>query len=763
MEWMQQVLNQLLSGNINGVTTDFIVYCGTEAMRLLTKVGSLNDYDVACLNLLVQISQILYNNTDRNILCLEDGVYDLILEKLKQYNSNFQNGAIPLHFGDNGELISTADAIKTPMEFMDDPETFIKNSLFYENLKGVYYHPQFCDVPIDRNSGIVLKKNTRSVPHKYPKLAGSLDKCKFTLNQEARDKGVYMDTTVKVFERDFLMPLFQKGFLRPDEQFSLLLELKYDGIAVEADVTDHIISARSRGDMAQDKASDLTPLLQDYQFYYCPKMSENEKPFGMQFEAVISHVNLDKLSRLTGKVYKNPRNAIIGLMGATYAYDYRDLITLVPLATSLNIDPVEEVEFMNRYYCKDEPLRWALATGNYEQVLFQVYRFVQEAERMRPMMPYLYDGVVVHIIDPKIRQALGRQNSINKFSMAIKFCPMIKQAVFTGYTYTVGQNGVITPMIHYTPVEFYGGIHTKSSGHSLARFMELNLAPGDVLDIEYVNDVMPYVNKSKIHMNSFAQSKPVPFPTHCPCCGTQLLFTQKSAFCPNLGCEERIVARVTNMLKKLNFKDFSEESVRALKLRSLNDILSMTFDNAKAILGETMAAKFMQRVEQLQTNQIYDYQIIGSLGFEDIAFETWKKIMRKVKLYDIMNTNPMVLNDYLRAIPGIGAATATTIITQLEEFYPDLITISNMPNVTFTYGFGDTKTIRFSGVRDQELCDYLNMMGYDANGNAGVTKTTDILIVPYEGYTSSKTEKVSDKCKIISIDSFKNNIQSYLS
>ena len=567
-----------------------------------------------------------------------------------------------------------------------------------------------------------------------------------------------MDNTVKVFERDFLAPLLQKGLISPNDNITLLLELKYDGIAVEADVTDHIISARSRGDTNQDKAADLTPLLKDYKFHYCPEMGINEKPFGMQFEAVISHVNLDKLSRLTGKLYKNPRNAIIGLMGASYAYDYRDLITLVPLATSLDINPIEEVEFMNRYYCKDEPLRHVD-----DQVLYQVYKFVKEAEYVRGIMPYLYDGVVVHLVDKRLRQILGRQNSINKFSMAIKFCPMVKQAVFTGYTFTIGQNGIITPMIHHTPVEFYGGIHTKSSGHSYARFLELKLAPGDVLDIEYVNDVMPYARKSNIQPAWKANNPPVSFPLICPCCGTQLIFTEKSAFCPNLACEERVVARVSNMLKKLNFKDFSTEAVRALKLRSLNDVLHMTYERALPVLKEANAVKFMQRVEALKTNPIYDFQIIGSIGFEDIAFETWKKIMAKVKLEDIMNMNPLVLNDYLRAIPGIGAATATTIITQLEEFYPDLMTIAQMPNVSYTYGNERRKTIRFSGVRDQELCDYLNMMGYDANGNSGVTKTTDILIVPYEGYTSSKTEKVGPNCKVISIDAFKANIASYLS
>ena len=78
--------------------------------------------------------------------------------------------------------------------------------------------------------------------------------------------------------------------------------------------------------------------------------------------------------------------------------------------------------------------------------------------------------------------------------MAVKFDPWEKQTIFRGYTYEVGQHGNITPMIHYDPVEFMGTIHTKSTGSSLNRFNNLGLKYGDIINVTYVNDVMPYVS-----------------------------------------------------------------------------------------------------------------------------------------------------------------------------------------------------------------------------------------------------------------------------
>jgi NAD-dependent DNA ligase len=224
----------------------------------------------------------------------------------------------------------------------------------------------------------------------------------------------------------------------------------------------------------------------------------------MKFEAVISYPALMQLSMECGKEYKNPRNAIIGILGNCDAARYAKYITLVPLQTSHdNMTREEELIFMNSYYSTGELCRYAVVRGNYEQVLFQVKKFVDEAESMRDIMPFMYDGVVVSYLNPQIRKAIGRKNSVNEYSIAIKFNTKKKLTRCRGVSYTVGANGDITPMIHYDPVEFYGMINTKSSGHSYARFIELDLHPNDILEIEYVNDVIAYVKKAQIPENQF--------------------------------------------------------------------------------------------------------------------------------------------------------------------------------------------------------------------------------------------------------------------
>ena len=760
-EYLDKILKSLMSGDISVLNPHNISQVSNETIRLIEK-PELTEYDVMCANLIIMISQIVYNNTDRNILFLDDGVYDLLLEKYKKYDSKFQVGAPVISFDQNGELITNNEVIR-PISYLENAEDFKQKSLYFHDLTRTPPISSRYIQTIDRNSGRIISKKNVNVPHMYPKLVGSLDKCKFTLNREAMDKGVFDEPNVAIFERDFLAKHLQMGLIDMNTPFELIAELKYDGISVEADVTDRILSARSRGDANNDIAADLTPVLGGHKFYFAPEIPM-EEAFGIKFEAIMTYLDLSRMSELKGKSYKNSRNGIIGLFGSSDAYDYRDLITLVPLATSMEgIDRVTEIEFLNKYYNSGEYLRYSILRGTYTEILFQVYKFVKEAEAMRPMLPFMYDGVVISYRDPKIINALGRENSINKYSIAIKFNPLVREAIFTGYSYTIGQDGRVTPMIHYTPVEFNGTIHTKSSGHSYGRFMELGLAVGDVINVEYTNDVMPYVTKPDIQ-NSINHNTPEAFPLECPCCGTRLIVNEsgKSAFCPNVDCYERIIGRISNMMSKLNLKDFGEETFRFLGTKSLSQLLNYSYNDVKGI-GEVNAQKLLSRIEELKTTPIFDYKILGAVGFTGMASETWKKILKVLTIQDIAYMSNEDLYCALSTIKGIGPKTVNIILEERHMFIQDLYAILNLKNIVSSKDFKYSCVIRFTGCRpDNELSMYLANKGCDARGDAGVTKSTDILVVPYIGFTSSKLNKVGPNTKIVDMAAFKANPDLYI-
>ena len=73
------------------------------------------------------------------------------------------------------------------------------------------------------------------------------------------------------------------------------------------------------------------------------------------------------------------------------------------------------------------------------------------------------------------------------------------------------------------------------------------------------------------------------------------------------------------------------------------------------------------------------------------------------------------------------------------------------------------KQIRFSGVRNLQLMELLNTRGYDAD-EGSVTKKTDILLIPYEGFSSGKVAKAmkQDNTLVVPINDFIENTEKYL-
>lgn len=752
-----EILQRLLNGDISVLTTDKVIELNSMAYSLLNKDNHTKE-EIQDMQDILHISNILYNNTDINILPLEDGIYDLLLELYKNYNNNYQVGAEPIVF-------NTKDTIYEKQ--MKNP--FVHHLSEKEQDKLWFYHDLSKEVPLSKDRLLdnpfarsdynYINKRLVESKQNHPNLVGTLDKCKFVMCYQAEEKGVLNDSNVKILERDFFGKHIQMGILHPEREFSVVLELKYDGVSVVGDISRQtLISAISRGDTNQGIAADLSPIFNGYKFMNAPDVD-----ISIKFEAIMTYPSLSVYNQLKGKDYKNCRTAISGLVSSSDGAKYRDLVTLVPLATSEDTDRLTEILFLNEYYNTGEYLRYAIVSGNYREVLYQIKRFADEAEMMRPYIPFMYDGIVVSYLDEDLIQSLGRVNSVNKYSCAVKFNPLKKQTIFTGYTYTVGQDGKITPMIHFNPVEFYGTIHDKSTGHSYERFKNLGLRVGDIIDVEYVNDVMPYVTKPD---NSHNANNPNPieeFIKVCPSCGEPLVESKsgKTMLCVNNNCPERNLKRAVSMFDKLNVKDFSEMTLYKIGKFSLSELLDIKKSDI-SFLGDVNSDKFISRINDLKNNEIYDYNIIGSLGFTSVASEKWKLILNEYSIEELIDLYYKGnLNHPLNNIKGIGPLTVKTIEDEFEFFINDIITISKMNNIIRSKGSAKQTSVRFTGFRDKSLMEYLQSLGFDAS-DKGVTKTTDILLIPYNGFTSSKTSKVGENTIIVDVNEFKNNMEKYL-
>ena len=785
---LREIYETLCMGMLNPAY-DYRQMINQRAIELIQK-ESLDQNDVNDLKTLIDIGNVTYNNLDKDLLPIDDSIYDLMIEKYRRYtpDDSYPVGGKPVQFDNNPK------EEQVPDWYNEDEREPLMVRMKYEEIKYMdnMMYPELMNNNPCRPESFAPKqileidkadRKMRDTAHNHPTLVGTFDKCKYVLTSQAEEHGVDKNANVRIVERDFLYPLVEKGIINLTDEFTIIAELKYDGISVEADVTDHVISARSRGDTGEGVASDITPLLEGYQFY-----NGISEVIGMKFEAIVQYQSLYDINAIENTNYKNCRTAMSGLTSNSFGRKFRDYITLVPIATDMvgddgyPLDRLTELEFLNKYYSTGIPINYTVFSGNYYSILYQMKRYVEEAEYARHFSSFMYDGVVFEFYDRNIRHKLGRSNAIDKYKVAVKFDPLKAQTVFRGYSYTVGQNGVLTPMIHFDPVAFIGTIHDKASGHSFNRFKELDLHLGDIIDATYVNDVMVYITKPRNAHNEANAKKPYEvldsFPERCPFCGSELVMSDsgKSIKCPNLRCHEREIKRMTGTLEKLGIVDFNEQTVRVLDMRYLYEYLEADVEKFK-VLGPNDMYNLYNQIQVLKKNPINDYKVFGSLGFENMAIKTWRLIFTELTMDEIFhyyqeyNGDLYNLRAQLNSIHGIGPVSIDTLINEFPYFARDIESILKNMNIidTKTLSIMDQKQIRFTGCRDQQLTEQLSKLGYDIDGNAGITKKTDILIIPYEGFThftekgTSKYEKaLKYGIKMIPLEAFRENPDLYL-
>jgi hypothetical protein len=133
--------------------------------------------------------------------------------------------------------------------------------------------------------------------------------------------------------------------------------------------------------------------------------------------------------------------------------------------------------------------------------------------------------------------------------------------------------------------------------------------------------------------------------------------------------------------------------------------------------------------------------------------------VKPLELINVLESrNLKSLYNLISHISGIGKATTELIYNEYPFFRNDIHTILTRMNIVETKGSTSQISVRFTGIRDKAFSQWLRDKGYDADDNASVTKTTNILLVPVAGYESNKTRKAGPNTRIVPISLFMNEV-----
>jgi NAD-dependent DNA ligase len=228
-----------------------------------------------------------------------------------------------------------------------------------------------------------------------------------------------------------------------------------------------------------------------------PKTINTSRIIAVRGEIIISEDNFDKLcehSKLVGgRVYKNARNAISGLMNSStnpdWVYQYIDFVVYEI------VDPT--------YISKDEQLE-LLTSNNFSVVNAKVYdggrlndtALIDILTGRRAKTKYAIDGIVLEVNDADLRRKINpSKETLNpEFARKYKIASVenYAEAEVINVEFNVSKTGYLKPTIIIKPVELVGVTISRCTGFNAGFIRNNRVSPGARIALIRSGDVIPF-------------------------------------------------------------------------------------------------------------------------------------------------------------------------------------------------------------------------------------------------------------------------------
>ena len=123
----------------------------------------------------------------------------------------------------------------------------------------------------------------------------------------------------------------------------------------------------------------------------------------------------------------------------------------------------------------------------------KVWQKAQEIELQKDNFDFFIDGMVVKIDDNHLVEKLGNIGKTPRGWCAIKFAAKEVATRVLGVSWQVGRTGKVTPIAELEPVELMQTVVARATLHNYKRFLDLELAVGDLVIIRKAGDIIPEI------------------------------------------------------------------------------------------------------------------------------------------------------------------------------------------------------------------------------------------------------------------------------
>jgi len=561
-----------------------------------------------------------------------------------------------------------------------------------------------------------------------------------------------------------------------ERPFTFYIEPKFDGASLNLVYKDgKLIRAETRGD--GEIGEDVT--LNAKTIPSIPLEINHKDLIEIRGEVLMSKSDFDKLNEERIKkqesTFANPRNAAAGsLRQLDPKITASRHLVFYPWGVGYPIEMLNSNEVNEEQYRSDKqkyinqfktyknlmdyiyslgfrepPKRGECESENLECVYKKYNEFVQ----IRDEIPVMLDGMVVKINQLDMLENLGYTTKYPRWMVAFKFPAVEKESIIKDVIIQVGRTGVLTPVAVLEPVEIGGVIVERATLHNFDEIKRLDIRIGDHVIVIRSGDVIPKITKV-LYYKRKGDEKPIPRPTHCPVCSSEVLDEGALIKCQNLSCPARIVNTIIYFASKncLDIEGLGESVAKLLYekglVKDVTDIFNLKVEDLEKLPG--FARKKAQNLVKAikKTKGVECWRFVNALGIEHIGEVASKKICEKFgiefykvdpeKFYEIDGFGPEMVKS-IEEFVKVNKEKIKKLIYYLEPKNPEKKEIKNSPFLNTTVVLtGAMKKPR------EEIKELLESLGAHVS-NSVSKKTTYVIVGEDPGSKLEKAKKLGVK------------------
>ncbi len=321
--------------------------------------------------------------------------------------------------------------------------------------------------------------------------------------------------------------------LIPKEDFTYVVELKIDGVAISLTYEDGTFTVGvTRGDGIQ--GDDVTHSLKT--IGGIPLRLRTKKPpklFEARGEVYMTRAELVRINKEQEKkglkAFANPRNLTAGTLKSL---DPKIAANRGLRIFAYSIGAVEGIEIKTHSEALKRLREFGFATNPHTQSfdsIDEVLKYCDSWEHRRNELPYETDGLVVKVNDFSQQQRLGTTAKSPRYVIAYKFAAEQKITKLLRIDVDVGKQGTLTPVATLEPVQLAGTTVNRASLHNADFIKSKDIRVGDMVVVEKAGEIIPYIVRSEQAVRT-GKEKEWSMPTECPSCGGPVVRDEGGAF-----------------------------------------------------------------------------------------------------------------------------------------------------------------------------------------------------------------------------------------